>query len=241
MVMKWFQRLRQIPVRRHVRRLRARWRLHRIEWNGRQRPLEPPPGYEHFYTKEEMFPGLKYHPKRSKSISQFLQRFRLAVRLYIHSFKSDPELIKMEKRLLAKLKKKKHIDGEQEDSFLQELEIKAYEMRDRAGKSFDDVVDEVKIGIKEGRPAAERLVKDRAEVLKKALDEFALGYKEAVSGEMKMPLFFNDDDDDDFDFKLPEDDNLPLRYEVKNDNESHHVATKHDTPIGTSETKTSSS
>jgi hypothetical protein len=33
-------------VSRGVRRLRARWRLHRMEWNAMHAPLRPPPGYE---------------------------------------------------------------------------------------------------------------------------------------------------------------------------------------------------
>lgn len=86
------RRLWTFPYRRHVRRAHARWRLHRIEWNGRHRPLDPPKGYEKYYTAEEMFPGLRDKETwKPKTFREHLHRLHIAWRLYRHQYTGADE------------------------------------------------------------------------------------------------------------------------------------------------------
>lgn len=173
-----------------------------------------------------MFPGLKDRGRRPKNMKEFIETFRLAVKLYKHSFFPNPEITKLLKKLKATIRKRKEIDVEEEGSLFDEIKRKTSKLQDKTGKSLDDFVDQVEVGIKDGRPFAENLVRNRGDVLQKALEQFGVGYKEGVSGDLNFSFFSNDDADDFGDFELPEEDNLPVRYEAQN--EHHHDVKERD-------------
>lgn len=87
--MQWSHRLTQIPVRRHVRHLCARGRVHWKKWNGWQRPLGSPPGFESFHAKAEMRTGLKDWSNWPRNLEQLLETFRPVVKPCKHSFHSQ--------------------------------------------------------------------------------------------------------------------------------------------------------
>lgn len=204
----------RFPFRRHIRRARARYRLHRMEWDGRYRSLEPPKGYEHYYSLEEMFPGFKDEPKPSKNFAEWRKRMHLAWRFYLYQYfpDRDPEMAELERRLFPLQNKKKEDKKVEEevDQFVDGVGKKVKQVEKEAIK----VADNVKKGWDENRPEAELFLKDRAEIMKVAVSEFTEGYHEVVSGkfkfsDLKIPSINEDEDD----FKVPEADNLPLRYE----------------------------
>lgn len=205
--------LRQVPVKRHWRRLQARWRLHRMEWDGRGRPLEPPPGYEHYYTKEEMFPGFKHRPLPSKNLKEFGTRLARAWKFYRHHYVHDPEMAeiiqKLEKSSIKfKYDMARHSANESEANWRKESE--------KASKLIQKIGGDAKVEFDSKRPEVEQILKDRTMVLKDALGEFAIGYKEGVSGPLE---WLNMADFDDDSFEVPSVDNMPVRYEA------HHTTT----------------
>lgn len=146
-----------------------------MEWAALHRPLEPPPGYEHFHTKEAVFPGLRHKGKKIENWEQFKESFRGAWRLYKHHYYPDPEITKIEERmdLIDQKEREKAMTN-----FLKKGEKLANKGIDTAQEVASDIADE----IRDKRPAAERILSDRVAVLREALHEFAEGYHEAASG-----------------------------------------------------------
>lgn len=192
---------------RHLRRARARWRLHRMEWAAMHRPLQPPPGYERFHTREAVFPGLRDQPKPAKDWAEFRERLRGAWRLYKHDYVPDPEITAREERRARQRQTKR-----------ERVAAKLAQKGERLVRTGLDKAEEAASGIAEGvrdqRPAVERLLKDRVAVLQEALTEFSEGYFEAVSGRRS---FWGDYP---YNESVVRKDNRPVAYEVvKGDSE----------------------
>lgn len=207
--------------RRHWNRLRARWRLHRIEWNGRLRPLEPPPGYEHYYSAEEMFPGLKASGPPPKDFRDWLYHMRGAFRLYKHHYFPDPEITRIEQTLF----KENEVDVDQAlqrlRTMVKDSTKDAHKYKRKVEQAVDNFTDNLQEKIKENRPAAEEVFKNRMDVLKASMVEFSTGYKEGVDGSLQWAKLFDadDDDDDDLDAFKSHPDNRPIRYEARQQSE----------------------
>lgn len=206
-ILTFLRNLRLLPVRRHLRRLRARWRLHQIEWYGRMRPLDPPKGYEKYYELEAVFPALKTQPPPAKNFAEFRKRMHIAWRLYKHYYFPDPELAKLELEIQHREDRELEKDA---DEMLKKAKARASGFKFEAERTIDNFVDKAEAGFEANRPEAEQLVKNRAEILVAAMNEFAAGYNEAVAGKIK--LFKIDQMDE---FEIPEPDNLPVRYEAQ--------------------------
>lgn len=172
-----------------------------MEWAAMHRPLQPPPGYEHFHTKEAVFPGLRNQPKKIESWEQLIDGLRGAWRLYKHDFYPDPEITKIEERLQLIEKKKR---DRKIANLFRRGEAFANKSMDRAQETAADVAEE----IQDKRPAFERLVKSRIVVLRKALHEFSEGYYETASGRR---TFWGEAP---YDEDLVRKDNRPVRYEA---------------------------
>lgn len=213
---------RQAQIRRHWRRLRARWRLHRIEWNGRRRPLEPPPGYEHYYTPEEMFPGLKHAPPPPKNPKEFFERLRTAWRIYIHYYYPDPELTKIEKSWSTQNDESPEETYERVKDFVKTSQQNMDNYKHRVEQVVDKFTDDVQAKVREKRPQVQELIKNRMEVLKASMTAFSVGYKETVEGRLDwMPTVdLSDKDDDHFNTLHTRTDNKPVRYEAQTKSES---------------------
>lgn len=188
---------------RHLRRLRARWRLHRMEWDALHRPLEPPPGYERFHTLEAVFPGLRDNPKPPKDWAEFKRRLRGAWKLYKHDYISDPEITEMEARWEKQKEKKRY-------RVIAKLHEKSERFVDTSIDKADEIASDVVEGIKEKKPAVQKLMKNRVAVLQQALNEFSEGYSEAVSG--RRTLW----GETPYEEAIVQDDNRPVMYEVEN-------------------------
>lgn len=166
------------------------------------RPLEPPPGYEHFHTKEAVFPGLRHKGKKIENWAQFKQSLCGAWRLYKHNYYPDPEITKIEESMdLVDQKMRERAMTK----FLKKGEAFANKGIDTAQEVASDVAEE----IRDKRPVAERILRDRVAVLREAMHEFAEGYYEAASG--KRTLWGEVPYDED----LVREDNRPLRYEAE--------------------------
>lgn len=216
------QTVRAIRFRRHWNRLRARWRLHRMEWNGRLRPLEPPPGYEHYYSEEELFPGLKSRGPPPQNFQEWLTRMRGAFRIYKHHYYPDPELTKIEETLFK---------GEDVDidevvqrmrTMAQESSKDLHKYKRKVEETVDSFTDNVQEKIKKNRPAAEVWFNNRMEILNASMAEFSTGYKEGADGSLQWMNFLNikgDDDNEDLDAFKAHADNKPIRYEAQEHSE----------------------
>lgn len=158
------------PLTRGWRRLRARWRLHRIEWNAMHAPLEPPPGYEHMHTREAVFPGLRV-AKKINSWADFRDIMRGAWKIYMHYFIPDREVERYEQHVLGTRAARK---GE-----------RAEEAGERAGKTVRkglELMEDVETVVKRNQPDAERFVRHRLSLVKDAMSEFSEGFAETASG-----------------------------------------------------------
>lgn len=146
-----------------------------MEWDAMHRPLQPPPGYEHYHTAEAVFPGRRLKLKKMKTWGEVVQSFRNAWRLYRHSYIPDPEMAKWEREhgLVD--------DGRSARRILKTLK-RSEKVANKSFEKAEQIFEKVREEVKSRRPEAEELVKDRASVLRKALQEFAAGYSEVVNG-----------------------------------------------------------
>ena len=157
----------QIRFSAAIRRLRARWRLHRMEWDGMLRPLQPPKGYEHMYTLEAVFPGLSEKWNKRESTEEYIRDLKLAWRLYKHDYRHDPDM----EKLLELLNES---DQKERDRKVKQWIQEGIKMRDKTREAIDDMT----TTLQEQKPEVERIVKNRVGVLRESLSEFSEGYRE---------------------------------------------------------------
>lgn len=153
-------------ARRGLRRLKARWRLHRIEWNAMHAPMEPPPGYESYATMREAVPAFSVF-QEIHSWSDFKTRLRKAWKLYKHDYFPDPELVAEEER--AENEHGKMVD---------ELE----EQRAHGRRIMKRDVLSLYKYMKAAAPKDTKELGGRLDILQEAIDQFSLGYSETSSG-----------------------------------------------------------
>lgn len=163
-----------MKFKRILRKVHARWRLHRMEWNNLHAPLQPPKGYEKYHTKEAVFPGLR-NPIVIRNWKEFKWAMRGAWKIYMHTYRFDPEV----------------------QRFLDDLDRKESEYYENRGKHAAKVITEAategkrnieKLGaeLKEAAPGAKEYLKDRAGMLQNAVSEFAAGFHDTVDGKMNV-------------------------------------------------------
>lgn len=204
---------------RHIRRLRARWRLHRMEWNNMHRPLEPPPGYEKYYDPEEVFPGLKDEIKLSEVKPQQLRKaFKIAWKFYRHSWIPDPKVARILKEWGANTEDDNDDQGDIVDLDKMEEMVNSgidsvQRLKKRARKTGKIISKE----FEEVKPELQKIGQQRVLVLREALKEFGAGYEEASSGKYKAPWEENDEDD-----SMPQSDDQPLGYKAGTKEDSFH-------------------
>lgn len=166
------------------------------------RPLQPPPGYEHYHTAEAVFPGRRLKLKKMETWGEVAESFRKAWRLYKHSYVPDPEMAKWEQELdLADERR----SGRRTWKTLKRGEQAASKGVDKAQQILEQVREEVQ----NRKPEAEELVKNRVLVLKEALQEFAAGYSEVVNGAKNVW------GEPPYDEVLVREDNRPVVYKAK--------------------------
>lgn len=161
-----------------------------MEWDGMQRPLEPPKGYEHMYTLEAVFPGLSEKWNKRDSIQAYLRDLKMAWRLYKHDYRHDPEMEKLLELLQAPNQKERDRKAEE---WLKETTA----MRDRTKEAIDDMA----TTLKEQKPEVEKIVKNRIGVLRESLSEFSEGYREGREQDLTflqeiLSNAFTDNEDD---------------------------------------------
>lgn len=191
-----------MKLSRHLRRARARWRLHRIEWAAMHRLLEPPPGYEKYHSFEEVFPGFRHKMKKIESWSDFRISVQKAWRLYWHNFVPDAEMEKFEEEMNIEKR-------ERREAAFQNV-IKTGEKAAASGVgTVQAAAENIAAGLQDKRPMMERVARDRISVVHNAVHEFAEGYHESLSGERNFwgQVQYNEE--------LVLEDNLPVRYEVE--------------------------
>lgn len=191
-------------VRRGLRRLRARWRLHRMEWNGMQAPLEPPPGYESFVVGEDVISRLM-GGRTIRSWSHFRTTLREGWKLYKHQYFPNPELVEEERR--AEQQREAMIDelGKQRSKSRREIEKEAKSLFEH---------------IKDAAPKSTGELGGRLDILQTAIDEFMIGYTETSTG--STTIFGNHTYNED----LVEPSNPPIVYRVDHHprgTESEHI------------------
>lgn len=152
-----------------------------MEWNAMHRPLEPPRGYEHFYTKEAVFPGLKREWHKKESLHDYVQGLNKAWKMYRHDFVYDPEVAKIEQQF-----------GISQDQEAEKKAAAVLRQAKRTVKSGLASADELLDDAHSKAPDAQKLVKNRIDVLFAAMNEFSQGYREAVGGKWKL---WDEDDD----------------------------------------------
>jgi hypothetical protein len=157
-------------VRRGLRRLYARWRLHRMEWNGMQAPLTPPPGYEKYTEFSDALPGLQ-GVQPIQSYAHFREVLGKAWKLYLHHYWPDPDIIAAEEAA-----------AKERDSALAGHARNIARERAKLVRSTRKVV----ANARENLPSSAGVLTDRLAVLHEALEEFMVGYKEASSGEVDI-------------------------------------------------------
>lgn len=153
-------------IYRGMRRLRARWRLHRMEWAEMHTPMNVPPGYEEFATLRSNLPGLAAVPP-IKSWAHFKLVFRAAWRMYKHDYFPDPELAAKEE------------DEQKERKQLEKVE-KAKRRRYQK-KILADGREVVGI-VKDSLPDSQQAFEERLDILNLSLEEFMAGYGETSTG-----------------------------------------------------------
>lgn len=153
-------------VTRGLRRIRARWRLHRIEWAAMHAPLHPPPGYEEDVSLRSAFPGLRSTPP-IRSAPHFREVAVLAWRLYRHQYVSDPEIAAAEAAAEAKEAHRRR----RRDERRREYERRALaEGRELAAVAHDKL------------PDSTTALENRLDVLNVSLEQFMLGFTETSTG-----------------------------------------------------------
>ncbi|KAI0562221.1 hypothetical protein FGB62_64g133 [Gracilaria domingensis] len=167
------------------------------------RPLQPPPGYERFHSDEAVFPGLAGTRKKKRTLKEFAEVAKTAWRLYLHSYIPDPKMAELEREILGK---ESRIIRRQAQAVLNRSEANFKRNRQAARDATDRLAQEFHAR----RPEAEALVKDRVNVLREALSEFAEGYAEGTGGQFS---FFKDNEDDDaYPPHIVAEDNKPVIY-----------------------------
>lgn len=139
------------------------------------RPLQPPPGYEHYHTEEAVFPGRRHKLKKINSLGDLRDQLSKAWRLYKHYYIPDPEMTKWERGIDI-------ADERRTTKSMWKTLKRGEQMANRGVDRAGDVFEQVREEVKNRRPEAEELMKDRVSVLKVALQEFSEGYSEVVSG-----------------------------------------------------------
>lgn len=191
----------------HLRRLHARWRLHRMEWEAMHRPLEPPPGYERFHTDEAAFPGLRKPANSPKTWSEYRDAWRRAWKLYRHSYIPDDDITAAEQKEEAIRQK---IFERKADILLG----KGKKAAEDGFKVSQDTADDIARGLRDKKPEAEALLKDRVSILSKALNEFSEGYREGARGDFSI-WETSDDEEEEYSEDIIRQDNRPLAYIVE--------------------------
>lgn len=166
------------------------------------RPLQPPPGYEKYHTKEAVFPGLRYKMKKIRSWSDFKTSFQKAWQLYKHAYSPDPEMQKFEDRLDMMIWKKR-------EETMQGLLKTGEKAAERGVQTAQDAAEGLVAGVQENRPLLEKVAKHRIAVLRTAVTEFAEGYQESVSGKRNFWGQLPYDED------ILREDNIPVLYQVE--------------------------
>lgn len=184
------------------------------------RPLEPPPGYEHYYSMEEMFPTRKEPGSPPKNFWEWLERVRFALRLYKHYYFPDPELTKIENMLFRE--EEVAITKDDIDKAVQHVRTAVQEStkdvdkyKRQVEKVVDDFTDNVQETIKQNRPLAEQVFNNRMDVFKASMAEFSTGYKEGLDGSLQWMKIFDTDEEENLDAFKSHPDNRPIRYEVQ--------------------------
>lgn len=139
--------------------------------------------------------------KKVESWGDFKERLRGAWRLYKHDYIPDPEIAKLEERFLE-------TDQKTRDRRVAKMFKKGEAMLSQGRDSAQAAAETVAEEIREKRPAAEVFVRNRVEVLRKALSEFSEGYYESANGKRNFwgELPYNED--------LVRKDNPPVIYEA---------------------------
>lgn len=145
-----------------------------MEWNAMHAPLEPPKGYEHFHTREAVFPGIAGQ-KPIESFDHFKKCMRGGLKLYWHHYYPDPEILEQERR--AAEKAEKELD-ESTDRFAERAADAVVAGRKRAEETMEAIDD--------GRPAAQAFMQNRLKVFQQGIGEFAAGFQETISGKKNI-------------------------------------------------------
>lgn len=130
-----------------------------------------------------MFPGLKDQPTwKAKSFGERIEQLRLAFRLYRNNYTgSDEEMCRFEDYISAEYRKKdKESNPEEFDRKVEEVLKKADDLGKKVAKDSAQVYEQMK----KNSPAAQDMVKDRAQVTKNAVAELVKGYHEGINGKV---------------------------------------------------------
>ncbi|CAN8072332.1 unnamed protein product [Agarophyton chilense] len=174
-----------------------------MEWEGMHRPLQPPPGFERFHSEEAVFPGLHPKMKKKQSLQDYLDTLKRAWKLYLHSYRYDPDMAEIERKVVER------------ESMIIQRKTKAFLDRSKSNfklnqQAVQETSERVVQEIHDRRPEAEALIKDRVNVLREALTEFADGYNEGVEG--RFNFFKDSEDDNDYPHEAVNEDNKPVIY-----------------------------
>lgn len=157
-----------------------------MEWDGMHRPLNPPQGYEHFHSKHAVFPGLKRSWKKKETLQDYLDGFKRAWRLYRHSFVHDPEMAAFEDNIF---KREELITRRQAKAVVDKTE-KAFK---RAQQRAQDASEQIAQELKDKKPEAQEILKDRVNILRESLSEFSTGYNDGLEGRLSIFSVFERD------------------------------------------------
>lgn len=145
-----------------------------MEWNNMYAPLEPPKGYERFYTDKAVFPG--YQSKLEfKSWKEFKDNLVGGWRLYLHHFIPDPRFEGWEEKMEETQRKK---DEARADRYASQVTKAVERGRDHSEK--------IREAIDDAKPHAKDYMQNRLTILQQAVSEFAQGFQESVSGEKNI-------------------------------------------------------
>lgn len=171
------------------------------------RPLEPPAGYEHYYTAKAVFPGLRGTWRKMETWEDHKNALKRAWKLYKHDYIPDPEITEWEK--------KKNVRDERRIERRRKVIVK------KGKETFEEgsnMAEQVIQGLHDKRPEMEQILKHRVGVLSESLDEFGKGYQEGYNGTYNfvesISGTFNENG---LSTDVFQEDNKPLKYQVKVD------------------------
>jgi hypothetical protein len=155
-------------LRRGLRRIYARWRLHRMEWNGMHAPLMPPPGYEKYTELREALPGLQ-DVQPVQSFAHFKILMAESWKLYMHHYIPDPDIVREEEAAEEKKWSKRDAD-------IAAIAKEHAKLRRKTKKIMTNARQHI--------PMAQEALSGRLAILNESLNEFMVGFKEASSGQV---------------------------------------------------------